>query len=251
MGPALPLVDAPDVAALRQKVADAQGIMIPHHIGYRSGYRGINWQAFRPERSPFVEIFSLHGCSLSDGAAYPMYHDMGPRDGGSTAVAGWRMGQRFGIVGGTDHHGAYPGSHGDGRMGVFATELTRTGLWEAFLAKRVYAATGDRIDARLFVDGHWIGSSVVAPARDLEIRVQGADSLDRVELLKNEQVIRRPLPPGRPHRRRGNSIPAAPHLGLGPQRRARPLAGPSTAIGRGNPPCGELLLGPVGRLAAE
>ncbi|MEW4530540.1 DUF3604 domain-containing protein [Maioricimonas sp. JC845] len=191
-GPELPLRDAPDLPGLRDVVRESGGIAIPHHIGYRSGYRGINWDAYREEVSPFVEIFSLHGCSLSDDAPWPMLHDMGPRDAGSTAEEGWRRGHRFGIVGGTDHHAAYPGSHGDGRMGVFAKELTRESLWEAFLARRVYAATGDRIDARMFVDGAWIGETVRQPGRrTIPVAVKGADTLDRVELLRNGRIVRR------------------------------------------------------------
>lgn len=194
-GPDLPLRDAPDLPALRGLVAAQGGIAIPHHIGYRAGYRGINWDAFHESRSPFVEVFSLHGCSVSDDAPYPMLHDMGPRDAGSTAEEGWRRGFRFGIVGGTDHHAAYPGSHGDGRMGVFARELTREALWEAFLARRVFAATGDRIDARLFLNDAWIGESVSAPGtRDLRVGVAGVAALDRVELLKNGRVIERWFP---------------------------------------------------------
>src|SRR5262245_17873756 len=121
-----------------------------------------------------------------------MLHDMGPRDAGSTAETGWRLGHRFGVIGSTDHHSAYPGSHGDGRLGVFATALTREAIWEALLARRVFAATGDRIDARLFVDGAWIGSSIRSPgARHLRVAVRGCDALDRVEVLKNGRVIRR------------------------------------------------------------
>lgn len=194
-GPELALRDAPDVAAIRSLAADSGAIAIPHHIGYRSGYRGINWDAYSDECSPFVEIYSLHGCSLSDNAAYPMLHDMGPRDWGSTAEAGWDRGFRFGIVGGTDHHAAYPGSHGDGRMGVFAAQNTREALWEAFLARRVYAATGDRIDARMFLNDAWIGETVSAPQeRRVVIQVRGSDSIDRVELLKNGRVVERFYP---------------------------------------------------------
>jgi hypothetical protein len=194
-GPALPLQDAPDLPTLRQRAQAAGAIIIPHHIGYAAGYRGIDWRHFREEASPFVEIFSLHGCSESESAPYPMLHDMGPRDAGSTAEAGWQRGYRFGIIASSDHHSAYPGSHGDGRLGVFATALTREALWEAFLARRVLAATGDRIDARLFVDGAWIGSSVRTPGRrQLCIRVQGAAALDRVELVKNGRVLRRFFP---------------------------------------------------------
>ena len=189
--PQLPLVDAPDIPQLRDAVASHNGIAIPHHIGYRSGYRGINWDAFREERSPFVEIFSLHGCSLSENAPYPMLHDMGPRDAGSTAEEGWSRGFRFGIVGGTDHHAAYPGSHGDGRMGVFASSLTREALWEAFLARRVFAATGDRIDSRLFLNDAWIGETVRSNRRRFLIEVRGSDAVDRVELLKNGRTVQR------------------------------------------------------------
>lgn len=194
-GPRLPLEDAADLPSLRRAAEQFDGLVIPHHIGYAAGYRGIDWRHFREDRSPFVEIFSLHGCSLEEHAAYPMLHDMGPRDAGSTAEAGWAMGHRFGIVGGTDHHSAYPGSHGDGRMGVFARELTREALWEAFLARRVYAATGDKIDARMFVDGAWIGSDVKSSGeRDVRVSVVGLDALDQVVIKKNGRIIRRLFP---------------------------------------------------------
>ncbi len=191
-GPDLELQDAPTLPALRDVVRRSQAIAIPHHIGYAQGYRGINWDAYNEDVSPFVEIYSLHGCSLSDDAPYPMLHDMGPRDSGSTAEAGWQRGYRFGIVGGTDHHAAYPGSHGDGRMGVFATALTRESLWEAFRARRVYAATGDPMDARMFLNDAWIGEVVHAPQeRVIRVQVQGTDAIDRVELVKNQRVIQR------------------------------------------------------------
>ncbi len=194
----LPLRNAPDLPSLRRAVAGSDGVAIPHHIGYAAGYRGVDWAHFDAERSPFVEIFSLHGCSVSEHAPYPMLHTMGPRDFGSTAEAGWAMGHRFGIVGGTDHHGAYPGSHGEGRMGVFARELTVEALWEAFRARRVFAATGDRIDAGLVVDDAWIGEAVKAPKRrHLRAVVRGADTLDQVRLVKNGRVAHRffPTPP--------------------------------------------------------
>jgi hypothetical protein len=156
------------------------------------------WQHFRDEGSPFAEIYSLHGCSESDAAPYPMLHDMGPRDAKSTAEAGWDRGHRFATIASTDHHSAYPGSHGDGRVGVFATALTREALWEASLARRVYAATGDKIDARLFIEDDWIGSTVHAPGhRRVRIVVRGTDALDRVELLKNCRILRRFFPPCR------------------------------------------------------
>jgi len=196
-GPDLRLVDAPDLPALRAQAKTQGAIVIPHHIGYAAGYRGIDWRHFRSEASPFVEIYSLHGCSESDAAPHPMLHDMGPRDAGSTAEAGWDLGHRFGVIGSTDHHSAYPGSHGDGRLGVFASALTREAIWEALLARRVCAATGDRIDARLFVNDAGVGATIQAPVQRLiKAQVRGTDALDRVELLKNGRVLRRWWPDG-------------------------------------------------------
>lgn len=195
--PDLPLVDAPDLPGLRAAVKPFGGLAIPHHIGYAAGYRGIDWDHFDESVSPFVEVFSLHGCSVDEHAPYPMLHDMGPRDFGSTAEAGWNRGHRFGIVGGTDHHAAYPGSHGDGRMGVYAAALTRDALMEAFVARRVFAATGDRIDPRLKVDDADIGSEITAPnTRRINVAVRAIHTIDQVKLIKNSRLLAQWFPTG-------------------------------------------------------
>ncbi len=201
-GPGLALTDAPNLAALREVARAARGIMIPHHIGYAAGYRGLDWQHFDAALSPFVEIYSLHGCSESEDAPYPMLHDMGPRDWNSTATAGWAAGHRFGVIASSDHHGGYPGSHGDGRVGVWARELTREAIWEAFLARRVYAVTGDKIQARLRVDGAEMGAEVRSNRPQITVDVQGSDAVDYVELLKNDLVWKRFYP----HRRTATEL---------------------------------------------
>ncbi len=194
-GPRLELLDAPGLPQLRDRIRATGAICIPHHIGYKAGYRGIDWRHFSSERSPVVEIYSLHGCAESAAAPLPYLHDMGPRDAGCTAQAGWEAGHRFGIIASTDHHGAYPGSHGAGRVAVFARELTREALWEALLARRVYAATGDKIDARLHVNGAWLGEEIEsAGGRRIEVAVRGVDALETVELLKNDRRIARVAP---------------------------------------------------------
>jgi len=191
-GPDLPLVDAVDLPALRDVARRADAIVIPHHIGYAAGFRGIDWRFFNSSRSPFVEIFSLHGCSESEEAPYPMLHDMGPRDWQSTATAGWSAGHRFGVIASTDHHGGYPGSHGDGRVGVWASSLSREAIWEALLARRVYAVTGDKIQTRLRVDDAEMGTEIKGGTRRrIEVDVRGSDAVDCVEVLRNDVVLRR------------------------------------------------------------
>ena len=205
-----PLIDGETLAALRRNLLaqDRPFLLVPHHTGYPRGVRGINWDDYRPEQAPLVEVYSLHGCAESDEAPYPMLHTMGPRDHDGTAQAGLARGQRFGFVASTDHHAGYPGSYGDGRLAVYATALTYEALWEAFLARRTYAVAGDKIAARFAVNGVLLGGETQGSRREIAIEAIGADFWDGIEVVKNGRVWRRwaPLPgsttpePGKPLR---------------------------------------------------
>lgn len=189
-----PIVVEKDVASLRRalKALDTPVMLIPHHIGYKQGYRGINWSAFSSELSPVVEIFSFHGLSESCGGPYPYLHSMGPRHQHSTAQHGWASGNIFGIVGSTDHHNAFPGSYGYGRLGVWATALTRDGIWEAIQQRRTYALTGDRIELAFSLNGALMGSlNPASPERTIDVAVRGGGSIDYIEVLHNNRVIHR------------------------------------------------------------
>ena len=166
--------------------------LIPHHIGYRQGFRGINWKAFTPEFSPVVEIMSFHGASEHSEAAPEYRHAMGPRDYRSTVQYALEQGQVFGFIGSTDHHGAHPGHYGYGQIAVWAEALTRNALWDAIQKRRTYAITGDRIALRFALNGKPMGS--VMPylrQRQIEVAVEAASAIDYVELLHCNRVIQR------------------------------------------------------------
>lgn len=169
-------------------------LLLPHHIGYRTGYRGIDWDSVTDEASPLVEIFSMHGSAESDEyARFPYMHTMGPLDGAHTMQAGLSEGHHFGVTASTDHHSAHPGSYGYGRTAVWAEELTRESIWEALLNRRTYALTGDRMEIAFTVAGAPLGSqtSAVPGPRRIEGSVRGGDALDRLEILRNNRVIHR------------------------------------------------------------
>ena len=169
-----------------------ESILIPHHIGYKQGYRGINWDRFTPECSPVVEIMSMHGCAESEEAPYPYLHTMGPRDSHSLYQYGLALGQLVGVVGSTDHHSAHPGSYGHGRVCVWAQELTRADIFKAIQARRTVALTGDNITLAFSINGESIGSILHAvKQRFIELSVIGGDVIDFVELLKNNRVVQR------------------------------------------------------------
>ena len=147
-----------------------------------------------------VEIMSMHGASESDRTAYPYLHTMGPRDGRSTYQYGLAQGKIAGVIGSTDHHSAHPGSYGHGRAGVWATELTRDGIWEALKARRTYALTGDRIALAYTLNGRPMGTNMGTPIgallplaakSQIEIAVEAGDALDWIELLYNNRVLQR------------------------------------------------------------
>lgn len=178
--------------------ATLDGVLcIPHHIGYRPGYRGIVWETFSPKASPVVEIMSMHGCAESHRAPLPYLHTMGPRTGLNTMQGGLSLGHRFGVIGSTDHHNASPGSYGFGRAAVWASSHDRLALWDGLSSRRTCALTGDPIEAALFVDDAPIGSCLSptqTSVHSIDAYVAGCDTLERVEILQNNQVVSRVFP---------------------------------------------------------
>ena len=195
----LPLVDADTPAELEAKLrtAGVDPLVLPHHIGYASGWRGIDWSVFDAQRSPVLEIFSSHGASEADDAPYPYDENMGFRNGASTARAGLMAGHRFGFQAGTDSHDGYPGHYGHGRVGVLADGAGRAHLYEALRARRTIASTGPNVELTCELDGAGIGDSV--RRRDtmhLHVDVRATDTVVRLELVEGDRYgwRVRPLP---------------------------------------------------------
>jgi hypothetical protein len=191
------ILRAASLEELRQalhRLADegVEGLAIPHHIGYKRGYRGINWEAFTPELSPVVEIMSMHGASESPDAPYPYLHTMGPRDWRSTYQYGLTRGHVVGAIGSSDHHSAHPGSYGHGRMAIWAAALSRDAIWQALKARRTVALTGDRIVVAFALNGGVIGTILPASReRQISVAVEGGYALDYVEVVHNNRILRR------------------------------------------------------------
>ena len=195
------LVQADDMSELRAALRQIQAsgkrtMLIPHHIGYQVGYRGINWAEVDPEFIHLVEIISMHGASECPIGSHRYLHTMGPLDGESTLQYGVSKGHIVGVVGSTDHHSAHPGSYGHGRCGVWAEALTRDAIWEALTARRTFALTGDRIQLAFAINGYQMGSATEMDVdRQIDVQVTGGNALDMIEVLRNNQVIHRWTPP--------------------------------------------------------
>jgi len=187
----------PSIPAMLDRIAELNthgiaAVAFPHHIGYLRGRRGINWDTFRDDVSPVVEMISMHGCSEASECPRPYLHVMGPSDHLSTVQYGLQQGHVFGLIGSTDHHSSHPGSYGHGMCGVWARELTREAVWEAIIQRRTYALTGDRIGLEFSVNGAPMGARIPRTARrDIRVDVHGGYAIDCVDIIKNNRLLRR------------------------------------------------------------
>lgn len=191
------IVEAPSLEDLRQAVrgiraGGGDAILIPHHIGYQRGHRGINWDDFTDEVSPVVEAMSMHGAAVSTDGPYPYLHTMGPRDARSTYQHGLSRGNLVGLIGSSDHHSAHPGSYGHGRLAVWGDSLTREGIWDGLKSRRTYALTGDRIALAFGLNDCLMGE--VAPSdshRSIDVEIEAGGAIDYVDILHNNEVVHR------------------------------------------------------------
>jgi hypothetical protein len=191
-----PLFYAAGPEKLRRFCVEERALMIPHHLAYPKGRRGVNWDVFREECTPVVEIYSEHGNSEDDRGPYSFFtHSMGGRETANTARAALEAGLRFGFVGSSDDHAGFPGAYGEGLMAALVTDFTREGIFEAIRARRTYALTGDRIELDFSVEGAPMGASIDAGAQaEVSLAVRGRDELDVVEVIQDGRITHRLFP---------------------------------------------------------
>jgi hypothetical protein len=163
--------DCLHVTDLYKALKGTDALLVPH-VGGR--YANLDWHD--PEFERLVEVYSEWG-------EFEWFLK-------------WALenGYRVGFTAGSDDHkgrpgAAYPGSGSFGVYGgltcVFATELTRRGLWQALKARRCYGTTGQRILVNVTADGHPMGSDFQASGPpEIAVDVIGTAPIERVEIFR-------------------------------------------------------------------
>lgn len=189
----VPLVECTSVPDLKERLRGYACYVTPHHMGYQTGFRGYNWAAFpdNDPQTPFVEMFSRHGLAESDTGDYDYLHDMGPRVWEGSILYGLEQGHKFGLMCSTDQHAGYPGSYGDGRIGVYAPTLERETLWKAMGQRHVCGVTGDKIKIDFRINRGVPGDVIRASRREIYLNVEAQNAIDYVDLIKNGQCVAR------------------------------------------------------------
>ena len=185
-----------DIQSIQKYAREMKAVLIPHHPAYKGGWRGQDWEVLEEDVSPVAEIYSEHGNAESDRAPLPyIRHSMGGVYTPNTLHALWEKGMKAGVVASTDNHSGFAGAYGEGLTAVYADELTRESVMEAIKAKRTYGVSADRIELDFRLNGHYMGESISqARRRNMSVKVKGKAAVDRVEILKNNQVICRDFP---------------------------------------------------------
>lgn len=194
-----PRYDSPEklYAALRESDA----FVISHHPGYELDLHvpGTRWEVVENDVDRILELWSMHGSSEGfDPEDRPV---IPPRRVGGVNE-GLRSGVRMGLCAGSDTHVARPGGSVDdcrpyygGLCAVWAKDLTRRGLFEAFMARRTYALTGDRIALRFRVDEAWMGSEVpFNPRPRVTVETWALDVIAEIQILRQTEVVHRMTP---------------------------------------------------------
>ena len=204
--PYLP-VDDPRYAAparLYEALRGADAFIISHHPGYALNLHvpGTRWETLENDVDRILEIWSMHGSSEGfQQADRPLIKPYRP--GG--VYEGLRQGVKMGLVGGSDTHTARPGGSVDdvrpyrgGLCAVWAEELTRRSLFEAFLARRTYALTDTRIVLRFSVNGAAMGSEIpFTEERKMAVSVWAPTPIKEVQFLKNTELWKVHSPNGK------------------------------------------------------
>lgn len=175
---------------LYQSYLGKEVIAIPHHVAYHLGDRGKNWQTHINEFSPFVELFSSHGCSEADDMNLPMltHIHMGPRVHNTSYEYGIQLGKKVGCIASGDNH-ICPGAYENGTMCVLATDSSKEAIWEGLKARRVYGVSFGRMDIDFEADGAVIGEEVNRNKNtEVKVDVVGDYAIDRIDILKDNVV---------------------------------------------------------------
>jgi len=150
-------------------------LTIAHHTKYGGK---TDWTFHDNELQPLVEIYSIWGSS---------------ENGGEHSVQkAWEKGYRLGIIASSDNHTGTPGNKGEGLAAVWAHDLTRKSLFEAFSQRRCYGTTGARIILDFRLNGHMMGEVLTLKNnrnRKISVLAAGTAPVEKIEVLRNNHIV--------------------------------------------------------------
>ena len=168
-------MDRYTVDSLIRSLTPDSVFLMPHIGGRRA-----NLDFYDPEMMPFIEIYSDHG-------QFEWFLE-----------EALTRGLKVGFTASSDDVYGKPGDsipgvrlfavHG-GITCVYAEDLNRRDLWQAFKARRVYGTTGERMQLRFKTGAHWFGEEIhVTEPPVFTVEAGGTTGIERVEIFRGTEV---------------------------------------------------------------
>jgi Protein of unknown function (DUF3604) len=145
--------------------------------------------------SPVLEVYSDHGS----------YERQDIYENGRAYCKAFRAdrnadyflnnGYKYGFVANSDDHKGHIGVNG--LTAVYAKELTREAIWEAYFKRQVYATTNARIRLLFTANGKMMGSELAEVGqKEFHVDVTGDNRLKKIELFRNCELFKIFIPDG-------------------------------------------------------
>jgi mycothiol synthase len=182
---------------LYEAVRSADAFIVSHHPGFPLDQLvpGTDFTTVETDVERLVELWSMHG---SSEGLNPADRPLARTRTDDSILDALRRGVRLGFIAGSATHTGRPGGsahepgpYWGGLCGVWAPSLTRTGLFEAFMARRTFALTGARIVLNFTVNEAPMGSEQpLSETREGLIEAWAPEKIMRVDLLKNGNIFK-------------------------------------------------------------
>jgi hypothetical protein len=176
-------------------------ITVPHHPNTESAAKTtdgkavwgpMDWSVINHRYQRIVEICQARGSFEVPGGPIPELRVV-REDRGASVQTALAAGHRLGFIGSTDTHSGRPGT-GPARCAIVSHDFSRAGLWDAMHGRSCYATTGKHILVFFTLNDSPMGSEITLPEpntpRELAWRVIGTGPIDRVDLLRNNELVR-------------------------------------------------------------
>ena len=163
---------------LQARYAGRRIIGIPHHMA--DSYHPYAWSMHDEAFSPVVELFQTGRGSYEQPGA-PGDNNFGFVDG-LCVLDALKRGTRMGFIGGGEHCGM-------ALAGLLVKELTRTGLYEAFSARRTFATSGQLLTLAFTCNGVLMGQEVEATQGDFRLSAHAAETIHELQIVRNGETV--------------------------------------------------------------
>jgi hypothetical protein len=169
---------------LWSRIKGVDFITIPHQLADHISGAPVDWTEHDDTHQPLAEIFQNRGSYEALGAPRQAEHAMKVK--GHYLQDAWAMGVTIGVIASPDHGG------GGGKAGVWAKDLTRESLFEAFHARRTFGTSAPKMSLLVNSGDHLMGEVVRRDddkALTFRIRAEAMRPFVRLVIMRNNEIV--------------------------------------------------------------